>query len=58
MMIIPIYERVQNIWLRKILYEREYMVRKYWGKWASEDVLNERKKRFEKLNRIIKQYGE
>jgi hypothetical protein len=57
MIIIPIYERVENIWLKKLLYERERMIRKYRGKYTEENILIERHKRLDKLDRLIKIYG-
>ncbi len=55
---ITIYERVQNSWLRKLLYERHRMVMKYTGKYAEENILNERRIRLERIERLIKIYGE
>jgi hypothetical protein len=55
---ITAYERVQNIWLRKLLYERERIIMKYRGKYLEEDILNSIQKRYEKIERLIKIYGE
>jgi hypothetical protein len=53
---IAVYERVQNIWLRKLLYEREGLVMTYRGKYAEENILNERRIRLERIERLIKLY--
>jgi hypothetical protein len=55
---IATYERVQNIKLRKLLYERERIIMKYRGKYLEEDILNSIQKRYEKIERLIKIYGE
>jgi hypothetical protein len=56
---VSVYERVQNIWLRKLLYERERIIMTYRGKYLEEDISNSiQKKRYEKIERLIKIYGE
>lgn len=55
---IAAYERVQNIWLKKLLYERERMIMTYRGKYAEENILNERRIRLERIERLIKLYGD
>ncbi len=55
---ISVYERVQNIWLKKLLYERERIIMKYRGEYLEEDILNTIQKRYEKIDRLIKIYGE
>jgi hypothetical protein len=55
---IAAYERVQNIWLKKLLYERERIIMKYRGKYLEEDILNSIQKRYEKIERLIKIYCE
>lgn len=52
------YERVQNIWLKKLLYARERMIMLYRGQYVEENILNERRKRIERIERLIKLYGE
>jgi hypothetical protein len=54
---IAAYERVQNIWLKKLLYEREKIIMKYRGKYLEEDILNSIQKRYEKIERLIEIYG-
>ncbi len=55
---IAIYERTQNIWLRKLLHERERIIMKYRGKYLEEGVLNSIQKRYEKIEGLIEIYGE
>jgi hypothetical protein len=55
---IAVYERVQNIWLKKLLYARERMIMMYRGQHAEENILNERRIRLERIERLIKLYGE
>jgi len=55
---VSVYERVENIWLKKLLYERERIIMKYRGKYLEEDILNSIQKRYEKIERLIKIYGE
>lgn len=55
---IEIYENVQNIWLKKLLYERERMIMTYRGKHAEESILERRRIRLERIERLIKLYGD
>jgi len=58
MITIPIYERVSNKWLKKLLYERERIIREYRGRYDNGDVIFIRQLRLEKLESIINKYGE
>lgn len=55
---ISVYERVQNIWLKKPLYARGRVIMMYRGQYAEENILNERRIRLERIERLIKLYGE
>lgn len=52
------YERVQNIWLKKLLYERDRIIMTYRGKYFEENILNEVRIRLERIERLIKIYSE
>lgn len=55
---ITTYERVQSIWLKKLLYERERMIMMYRGRYAEGNILNKRKLRLERINELIMLYGD
>lgn len=54
---IEAYERVKSIWLKKLLYERERMIMTYRGKHAEEIILERRRIRLERIERLINLYG-
>ena len=55
---ITTYERVQSIWLKNLLYSRHRMIVMYRGQYAEENILNERRIRLERIERLINTYGE
>lgn len=55
---ITLHERVQSIWLKKLLYSRHRMIVMYRGQYAEENILNERRIRLEKIERLIKLYDD
>lgn len=55
---IAAYERVRNIWLKKLLYTRHRMIVMYRGQYTEENILNNRRIRLERIEQLIKLYGE